>query len=91
MRVDTNRGPIEPQAHQWTRTAYGVLIDGLARSRRTWNSPDQTGPCQWKMPMTLDLPAGAALVNSASFIRDMMDYGYQNAKCLWAPEVVKAA
>jgi NTE family protein len=38
-----------------------------------------------KMPMTLDLPAGAALVNSASFIREMMDYGYTQARELWAP------
>jgi NTE family protein len=38
-----------------------------------------------KMPMTLDLPAGAALVNSESFIREMMDYGYNNAKELWTP------
>ncbi|MDH3287017.1 MAG: patatin-like phospholipase family protein [Betaproteobacteria bacterium] len=38
-----------------------------------------------KMPMTLDLPAGAALVNSASFIRQMIDYGYDQAKSLWVP------
>jgi NTE family protein len=44
-----------------------------------------------KMPMTLDLPAGAALVNSESFIREMMDYGYENAKMLWTPELKKAA
>ena len=41
------------------------------------------------MPMTLDLPAGAALVNSESFIREMMDYGYQQAKCFWAPRAAR--
>ena len=44
-----------------------------------------------KMPMTLDLPAGSASVNSESFIREMIDYGYENAKTLWAPEARKAA
>ena len=38
-----------------------------------------------KMPMTRDLPAGAGLVNTESFIREMMDYGYENAKALWSP------
>jgi len=38
-----------------------------------------------KMPMTRDLPAGAGLVNTESFIREMMDYGYKNAKALWSP------
>lgn len=33
-----------------------------------------------KMPMLLDLPAGAAFVNSPSFIQDMMVYGYDHAK-----------
>ena len=37
------------------------------------------------MPMTRDLPAGAGLVNTESFIREMMDYGYKNAKALWSP------
>lgn len=32
-----------------------------------------------KMPMKLDLPAGAAFVNSPSFIKDMMGYGYKEA------------
>ena len=40
------------------------------------------------LPMTLDLPTGAALVNAESFIREMMDYGYQHARCLWAPPAV---
>lgn len=44
-----------------------------------------------KMPMTLDLPAGAALVNSESFIREMIDYGYDNAKALWTPETSRAS
>jgi NTE family protein len=38
-----------------------------------------------KMPMTLDLPAGAALVNSPSFLKDMMGYGYSNAHQLLVP------
>jgi hypothetical protein len=29
--------------------------------------------------MTLDLPAGAAFVNSPSFIQRMMAYGYEHA------------
>jgi NTE family protein len=33
-----------------------------------------------RMPMVLDLPAGAAFVNSPSFIQEMMDYGYKHAK-----------
>jgi NTE family protein len=44
-----------------------------------------------KMPMTRDLPAGAALVNSASFIREMMNYGYQQAACLWVPPGAREA
>jgi NTE family protein len=32
-----------------------------------------------KMPMLLDLPAGAAFVNSPSFLREMMAYGYKYA------------
>jgi NTE family protein len=44
-----------------------------------------------KMPMTKDLPAGAALVNSESFIREMMDYGYENARAPWVPEARAAA
>jgi NTE family protein len=32
-----------------------------------------------KMPMWLDLPAGAAFVNSPSFIEGMMAYGYEQA------------
>jgi NTE family protein len=44
-----------------------------------------------KMPMTLDLPAGAALVNSASFIREMMDYSYAQARKLWVPPAGQAA
>lgn len=32
-----------------------------------------------KMPMLLDLPAGVAFVNSSSFIREMMKYGYDHA------------
>lgn len=32
-----------------------------------------------KMPMLLDLPAGAAFVNSPSFIQRMMAYGYEHA------------
>lgn len=32
-----------------------------------------------KMPMKLDLPAGAAFVNSPSFIQRMMAYGYEHA------------
>ena len=43
------------------------------------------------MPMTLDLPAGAALVNSESFIREMMDYGYENANALWVPQAEPVA
>lgn len=31
------------------------------------------------MPMLLDLPTGAAFVNSPSFIKEMMAYGYANA------------
>lgn len=38
-----------------------------------------------KMPMTLDLPAGSALVNSRSFLQEMIDYGYKNATLLMAP------
>ncbi len=38
-----------------------------------------------KMPMMLDLPAGAALVNSPSFLKDMMEYGYSNAHKLLVP------
>jgi NTE family protein len=38
-----------------------------------------------RMRMERDLPAGAALVNSESFIREMMDYGYRQARDLWEP------
>ncbi len=33
-----------------------------------------------RMPMLLDLPSGAAFVNSSPFIQDMMAYGYEHAK-----------
>lgn len=32
-----------------------------------------------RMPMTLDFTPGARLVNSESFLRDKIDYGYENA------------
>ncbi|HEX6292123.1 MAG TPA: patatin-like phospholipase family protein [Herpetosiphonaceae bacterium] len=32
-----------------------------------------------RMPMTLDLPVGAAYVNSPTFIQEMMAYGYEHA------------
>jgi NTE family protein len=37
------------------------------------------------MPITLDLAAGAELVNCEWFIREMMDYGYRHARFLWEP------
>jgi predicted acylesterase/phospholipase RssA len=33
-----------------------------------------------RMPMLLDIPSGAAFVNSLTSIRDMMAYGYEHAK-----------
>jgi hypothetical protein len=32
------------------------------------------------MPMNLDFKPGARIVNSPSYLRDKMDYGYSNAK-----------
>jgi NTE family protein len=37
-----------------------------------------------KLPMTLDLPAGSALVNARGFLQKMMDYGYEHAPILMA-------
>jgi hypothetical protein len=39
-----------------------------------------------RMPMTLNLEPGATFVNTSSFIRDMMAYGYSAAQVLYKPE-----
>ncbi|TVR98642.1 MAG: hypothetical protein EA406_06155 [Rhodospirillales bacterium] len=38
-----------------------------------------------RMPMTLNLEPGAGFVNSESFIREMMAYGYSSARALYQP------
>lgn len=40
-----------------------------------------------RMPMTLDLEPGATFVNTRSFIREMMAYGYSAARSLYVPKV----
>lgn len=39
-----------------------------------------------RMPMTLDLDPGAEIVNTPSFIREMMAYGYSAARSLYTPK-----